>query len=212
MHSEGTNTPFSTFYDLTPFSDAANVTVTEWSKVKLSKESGPETERLSCWGSRPFDDWDPLAEYRIKTTFWPPPTQLFVISLLVELADADDRCDCRTVQAYDSRALSFPAIEVLVSSDQTEWLQSVQQEVIGSTATIPDEPDSQVLCISNLFYVKNAVRFIHGQLDSRYTIEELDPTDPIWHGSSLHYDVRSLLILIVRQTSVDIFTSTKQQT
>lgn len=171
VHAEGTNTPFSSFYDLAPFSDAANVTVTEWSKVKMQKIDGPVAESLSCWGNRPYPEWDPLAEYKIRTTFWPPPKQL-------------------TVQAYDSRALSFPAIEVLVSSDQTEYLQSVQQEVIGSTATLPDIPDQQVLCISNLFYVKNAVRFVHGQVDGRYTIEELDPTDPIWHdiGRHLHFN------------------------
>lgn len=94
--------------------------------------------------------------------------------------------------AFYSSSFSYPSIEVLVTSDQSSWLDKAARLVTPASGTRPDAPDSQVLCFSHLFYVPS-MHFVHGKVDREYTIEELDPEDPVWRdvGRYMHFNRKS---------------------
>lgn len=130
VHSEGGDLPLSTFFDLASLSYYSNVSLVEWRDVKIGDTAGTQSETLSCWGWR---DESPLARYNIKTWFWPPPGQL-------------------TVPSSIETSMTFPAIEVLVSQEQTKWLEETAERYFGSMDNAPPLPDKQLLCFENLFY------------------------------------------------------------
>lgn len=102
----------------------------EWRNVKIPDISGTQDEILACWGWR---DESPLAHYNVKTWFWPPPGQL-------------------TVPSSIETSMTFPAIEVLVSQPQDQWLKETAERYFGSVDNAPPMPDKQLLCFENLFY------------------------------------------------------------
>lgn len=132
MHSEGGDLPLSTFFDLPSFAYASNVSMVEWRDVKIPDKPGTQSEVLACWGWR---DESPLARYNIKAWFWPPPGQL-------------------TVPSSIETSMTFPAIEVLVSQPQNQWLEETAKRYFGSVENAPPMPDQQMLCFENLFYGK----------------------------------------------------------
>lgn len=166
-HSEGGDVPLSDFFDLAPFSYYTNVSMVQWRDVKIPDITGSQSESLSCWG---WGDERPLERYNIKTHFWPFPGQLQIPSSI-------------------ETSITFPGIEVLASQDNTPWLRETVEKKYGSLDKAPAFPDQQLMCFENLFYVQN-VKFVKGQLDTSYTIEELRPDGPVWDkvGRHLHFN------------------------
>ncbi|KAK4046915.1 hypothetical protein OIO90_006397 [Microbotryomycetes sp. JL221] len=163
VHAEGGDVPVSTFFDLQRFNHYSNVSMVEWKDVKIGDMAGTQKETLSCWGWR---DQSPLERYNIKTWYWPPPGQL-------------------TVPSSIETSMTFPAIEVLSSKDNSDWLQETAKRYFGSMENAPDVPDKQLLCFENLFYVPS-VKFVEGSVDQTYTIEEMSPQDPVWSKVGVH--------------------------
>ncbi|KAK4047501.1 hypothetical protein OIV83_005414 [Microbotryomycetes sp. JL201] len=174
VHAEGGDVPLSTFFDLPRFAYYSNVSMVEWRDVKIGDMAGTQKETLSCWGWR---DQAPLDRYNVKTWYWPPPGQL-------------------TVPSSIETSMTFPAIEVLSSKDNTEWLEETAKRYFGSMENAPAVPDKQLLCFENLFYGKfqlngvcstvPSVRFVKGSVDQTYTIEEMSPEDPVWSKVGVH--------------------------
>ncbi|BGP43443.1 hypothetical protein JCM10449v2_007478 [Rhodotorula kratochvilovae] len=162
-HSEGGDVPMSDFFDLKSFAYYTNVSMVEWREVKIPDITGTQAEALSCWGWR---DERPLERYNIKTSFWPFPGQLQVPSSI-------------------ETSITFPGIEVLASQDNTPWLRETADRFYGGVDNAPAFPDQQLLCFENLFYVPS-VKFVAGQLDTSYTIEELRPDGPVWDRVGKH--------------------------
>ncbi|GAA5998968.1 O-fucosyltransferase family protein [Rhodotorula paludigena] len=162
-HSEGGDVPLSDFFDLKSFAYYANVSMVQWRDVKIPDITGTQAESLSCWGWR---DERPLERYNIKTSFWPFPGQLQVPSSI-------------------ETSITFPGIEVLASQDNTPWLRETADRFYGGVDNAPAFPDQQLMCFENLFYVPT-VKFVEGQLDTSYTIEELRPDGPVWNRVGAH--------------------------
>lgn len=162
-HSEGGDVPLSDFFDLKSFAYYANVSMVQWRDVKIPDITGTQSESLSCWGWR---DERPLERYNIKTSFWPFPGQLQVPSSI-------------------ETSITFPGIEVLASQDNTPWLRETADRFYGGVDNAPAFPDQQLMCFENLFYVPT-VKFVEGQLDTSYTIEELRPDGPVWNRVGAH--------------------------
>ncbi|GAA5864144.1 hypothetical protein JCM8547_005151 [Rhodosporidiobolus lusitaniae] len=156
-HSEGSDVPLSDFFDLSSFSYYSNVSMVRWQDVKIPDITGTQQEVLSCWGWR---DERPLERYNIKTHFWPFPGQLQVPSSI-------------------ETSITFPGIEVLSSQDNTPWLTETANRFFAGVENAPPFPDKQLMCFENLFYVPS-VKFVEGQMDTSYTIEELRPDGPVW--------------------------------
>ncbi|GAA6037647.1 hypothetical protein JCM8097_006160 [Rhodosporidiobolus ruineniae] len=157
VHSEGGDVPLSDFFDLTAFSYYSNVSMVRWQDVKIPDITGTQKEVLSCWGWR---DERPLERYNIETKFWPFPGQLQVPSSI-------------------ETSITFPGIEVLASQDNTPWLTETANRFFAGVENAPPFPDQQLMCFENLFYVPS-VKFVEGQVDQSYTIEELRPDGPVW--------------------------------
>jgi len=166
-HSEGGDVPLSDFFDLAPFAYYANVSMVQWHDVKIPDVTGTQSESLSCWG---WGDERPLERYNVKTHFWPFPGQLQIPSSI-------------------ETSITFPGIEVLASQDNSPWLRDTVEKKYGSLDKAPAFPDQQLMCFENLFYVQN-VKFVKGQPDTTYAIEELRPDGPVWDkvGKFLHFN------------------------
>ncbi|GAA5844319.1 hypothetical protein JCM9279_001767 [Rhodotorula babjevae] len=167
-HAEGGDVPLSDFFDLAPFAYYANVSMVQWHDVKIPDVTGTRSESLSCWG---WGDERPLEErYNIKTHFWPFPGQLQIPSSI-------------------ETSITFPGIEVLASQDNSPWLRDTVEKKYGSLDKAPAFPDQQLMCFENLFYVQN-VKFVKGQPDTTYAIEELRPDGPVWDkvGKFFHFN------------------------
>ncbi|BGP20070.1 hypothetical protein JCM10213v2_008205 [Rhodosporidiobolus nylandii] len=162
-HSEGGDVPASEFFDLRSFGYYSNVSMVQWHDVKIPDITGTQQEVLSCWGWR---DERPLERYNIKTHFWPFPGQLQVPSSI-------------------ETSITFPGIEVLASQDNTPWLTETAQRFFAGTDNAPPFPDQQLMCFENLFYVPT-VKFVEGNVDQSYTIEELRPDGPVWDKVGQH--------------------------
>ncbi|KAI5479142.1 hypothetical protein MNV49_004002 [Pseudohyphozyma bogoriensis] len=160
---EGGDVPLSRFFDLQHLSYYSNVSIVEWADTKIPDVPGTEPEKLSCWGWR---DDRPLQRYNTHTDFWPPPGQL-------------------TVPSSIETAMTFPAMEVLVSQDQTQWLTDKANEFFGGVQNAPAFPDEQVLCFENLFFVPS-IHFVQGKVDKTFSLEELSPEDPVWKNAGVH--------------------------
>ncbi|GAA5904565.1 hypothetical protein JCM5296_005236, partial [Sporobolomyces johnsonii] len=163
VHSEGGDKPLSAFFDLDSFAYYSNVSIVRWQDVKIPDAVGTQPEVLSCWGWR---DERALERYNVKTHFWPFPGQLQVPSSI-------------------ETSITFPGIEVLASQDNTPWLMDFANRSFGSIENAPPFPDQQLMCFENLFYVPS-VKFVAGQLDKSYTIEELRPDGPVWANVGRH--------------------------
>lgn len=134
-----------------------------WQDVKIPDITGTQSEVLSCWGWR---DERPLERYNIKTHFWPFPGQLQVPSSI-------------------ETSITFPGIEVLSSQDNTPWLTETANRFFAGVENAPPFPDQQLMCFENLFYVPS-VKFVEGNVDKSYTIEELRPDGPVWSKVGQH--------------------------
>ncbi|KAK4691290.1 hypothetical protein P7C70_g9386, partial [Phenoliferia sp. Uapishka_3] len=187
LHSEGGPTPLSTFFDLKSFSYYTNVSLVEWSNVKIADIPGTKPEKLSCWG---WHDERLLQRYNVHTDFWPPPGQL-------------------TVPSSISTSMTFPAIEVLASQSQDEWLTSMAIKYFGSTSNAPAFPDQQLLCFDNLFYVPST-HFVDGAVDRHYQIEEFDPQDPVWKNVGRHLRFSASLDAIANDLLYSLLGSSKK--
>ncbi|GAA5969061.1 hypothetical protein JCM21900_005771 [Sporobolomyces salmonicolor] len=129
---------------------------------------GTQPEVLSCWGWR---DERALERYNVKTHFRPFPGQL-------------------QVPSSTETSITFPRIEVLASQDNTAYLTDFANRSFGSIENAPPFPNQQLMCFENLFYVPS-VRFVEGQLDTSYTIEELRPDGPVWANAGRHLHFNS---------------------
>ncbi|SCV68133.1 BQ2448_254 [Microbotryum intermedium] len=195
-HEHAANVGYSKFFDLDLFSFLTNVSIMEWQEVKIPLETGTTPEKLSCWG---WQDSAPLKGYNIQTFFWPPPGQL-------------------TVPSSIQTSMSFPAMEVLASQSNRQWLDESAQRLYGGWENAPDPPDTKLMCFENLFYGQcvipragafdteaklmvvlmislmtksvPSIHFVEGAVDQSYTIEELSPDDRVWTsvGQHLHYN------------------------
>ncbi|GAA5877500.1 hypothetical protein JCM3774_005890 [Rhodotorula dairenensis] len=167
-HGEGGDVPLTDFFDLRMFAHRANVSLVQWRDVKIPDIRGTQQEQLSCWG---WKDSRALARYNIKTDFWPYPGQL-------------------QTPVSTETSITFPGIEVLALQDNSKWLaESAAPKTFPDEATRPPYPDRQVMCFDNLFYVP-VVKFVYGQLDTSYPIEELPPDSAVWTrvGRHLHFN------------------------
>lgn len=155
------------FFDLRMFAHRANVSLVQWRDVKIPDIRGTQQEQLSCWG---WKDTRALSRYNIKTDFWPYPGQL-------------------QTPVSTETAITFPGIEVLALQDNTKWLEETASRTFPDEATRPSWPDRQLMCFENLFYVP-IVKFVYGQLDTSYSIEELPPDSAVWTdvGQHLHFN------------------------
>lgn len=160
---DGGDVLLSTFFNLKEWSFKTEVSMVEWKSVKTADTSETEPEQLSCWGWR---DEGALHRYNIKTNFWPPPGQL-------------------TIPSGAETAMTFPAIEVLESQPQTQWLTRSANKYYGSVANAPPFPDDQLLCFESLEHV-TSTKFIKGQVDHSYSVDELAPDDPVWMNVGQH--------------------------
>lgn len=166
-HGEGGDVPLTDFFDLRLFAHRANVSLVQWRDVKIPDMRGTQQEQLSCWGWR---DTRALSRYNIKTDFWPYPGQL-------------------QTPVSTETSITFPGIEVLALQDNSKWLEETARRTFPDEATRPPFPDQQVMCFDNLFYVP-VVKFVYGQLDTSYAIEELPPDSAVWThvGQHLHFN------------------------
>ncbi|KAM0749751.1 hypothetical protein T439DRAFT_326630 [Meredithblackwellia eburnea MCA 4105] len=162
-HSEGDDVPLGKFFDVPAFSYYSNVSVVDWRNVKLMDSQETEEEQLSCWGWR---NERPLERLGIQTDFYPPPGQLSVPSSV-------------------ETSMTFPAIEVLVSQNQKDWLEETAVRYYGSLDNAPPYPDQQLLCFENLYYVPST-HFVEGEVDKTATLEEFSSEDPIWTQVGRH--------------------------
>lgn len=166
-HGEGGDVPLTDFFDLRLFAHRANVSLVQWRDVKIPDMRGTQQEQLSCWGWR---DTRALSRYNIQTDFWPYPGQL-------------------QTPVSTETSITFPGIEVLALQDNSKWLDETTRRTFPDEATRPPFPDRQVMCFDNLFYVP-VVKFVYGQLDTSYAIEELPPDSAVWThvGQHLHFN------------------------
>ncbi|GAA5993214.1 hypothetical protein JCM10908_004510 [Rhodotorula pacifica] len=167
MHGEGGDVPLTDFFDLRMFAHRANVSLVQWRDVKIPDIRGTQQEQLSCWG---WKDSRALSRYNVKTDFWPYPGQL-------------------QTPVSTETSITFPGIEVLALQDNTKWLEETAPRTFPDEATRPPYPDRQLMCFDNLFYVP-VVKFVYGQLDTSYSIEELPPDSAVWTkvGQHLHFN------------------------
>ncbi|GAA5865557.1 hypothetical protein JCM1840_001441 [Sporobolomyces johnsonii] len=170
-HHEDGFASYSSFFNLDAFSHYTNVSLAEWSDLKTADSlNTTEPEVLACWG---WQDRHALDRYNVRPWFWPYPGQLVVSSAV-------------------DKSITFPGIEVLASQDNSAWLNETAARIFGSVEKSPAPfPDQQLLCFEHLFYVPS-VKFVEGQLDTSYTIEELRPDGPVWSkvGRHLHFNER----------------------
>ncbi|GAA6026499.1 hypothetical protein JCM8202_002917 [Rhodotorula sphaerocarpa] len=167
MHGQGGDVPLTDFFDLRMYAHRANVSLVQWRDVKIPDIRGTQQEQLSCWG---WKNTRPLSRYNIKTDFWPYPGQL-------------------QTPVSSETSITFPGIEVLALQDNSKWLDEAAARTFPDEARRPPPPDRQMMCFENLFYVP-IVKFVYGQLDTSYPIEELPPDSAVWTdvGQHLHFN------------------------
>ncbi|GAA6052624.1 hypothetical protein JCM3770_006408 [Rhodotorula araucariae] len=187
-HSEGGDVPLSDFFDLKSFVYYSNVSMVEWREVKIPDITGTQVESLSCWG---WKDERPLRRYNIQTHFWPFPGQLQVPSSI-------------------ETSITFPGIEVLASQDNTPWLRETAVRLHGSIENAPAFPDQQLMCFENLFFVPS-IKFVKGQPDTSYTLEELRPDGPVWSAVGRHLRFNNYVNHIVDEFLAALVGSRRRQ-